>query len=99
MEYLAMLPEGDAAAARRACGRILQEASPRLVVCGGAPPQPRPPAGVRLIETREDLAGLAAALTEQERWFVEAWLLGKAEAGKQRPGEGRDWDAPPFEAP
>ena len=99
-EFLAVLPPGPAGtAARGRCGRVLQEASPRLLICEGAPPGTALAAGVRVIAGRPDLDAVGATLSEAERLFAEAWLLRQAEAGKDRPTDGTDWDEPPFEAP
>jgi hypothetical protein len=66
--------------------RVTHRASPRLVVAdvGDALPP-----GVS--ELGDD-----AGLDEQERLFADAWAQ---RAKGPRPGEGRPWDEPGFEAP
>ena len=83
-----MIVDGPAALERlRASHRVTHIASPRLVVAdvGDALPP-----GVS--EVGDD-----AGLDEQERLFANAWAQRAAKG--PRPGEGRPWDEPGFEAP
>lgn len=98
MAFLVLLPEDPARAeaARARCGRVVQAASPRLLLCDGDPSGLAGTGATRLA-TPADVA--AAGLDAGERLFAEAWLGRGTPDGKDRPGDGLNWDTPPFEAP
>lgn len=85
--------------------RIVQEASPRVLLVSGTAD------GVHALEAlpgvwavtappdgiAEKLAALD--LSPTETLFVRAWLRRRAEAPRRRKGTGELWDAPGFDAP
>jgi hypothetical protein len=104
-----MILSGDATPGLRAeienRAKIVQEASPRVLVVSGDPAEIRRLATSPDVTSDEELAGPVGSaahdrLTPSERLFVDAWIERRASAGqKRRVGEGLSWGAPGFEAP
>jgi hypothetical protein len=81
-------------------GRVVQQLPPRLaVVEAGATAlaELRGHPAVLAIGDPDLPPAVVAGLTETERLFVDAWVVGRR--AKSRRGDGLSWDAPGFTPP
>ena len=101
MERLIVLPEDRAAAQalEASFDQILQRLGERLLICETALTSEAVSAlGGRIIGSEKDMTALGE-LPAVTRLFILAWLERLRKPEKERPGEGLDWDTPPFKAP
>jgi hypothetical protein len=80
--------------------RVTQIISKRVFLVRGQPdPGWSAPEGVHAFSTADIPDEILSSLDQQDAMFVAAWQLRLRGPGKQRPGEGLDWDAPGFKPP
>lgn len=88
-------PTPDSPALRVTLGAARQSSGGHLFI---VPPETiTDPAGARIIRSPADLSAISARLSASDSLFASAWF--SRQRDKDRPGDGKSWDATDFDCP